>query len=76
MTKWLPVQGICKRYDIKERSVDRWVKAKILPDPVYIRGRRYWSSEQLDQRDEARLAVTNWKPIGDAAKAVVDKVRP
>ena len=53
MTKWLPAKGVCNRYDISERTIDRWVETQILPTPVYIRGRRYWSSEQLDQRDEA-----------------------
>ena len=57
MTKWLPAKGVCNRYDISERTIDRWVETQILPTPVYIRGRRYWSSEQLDQRDEARLNV-------------------
>ena len=59
MTKWLPAKAVSKRYDISERTVDRWVETQILPTPVYIRGRRYWSSEQLDQRDEARLAVAH-----------------
>ena len=57
MTKWLPAKGVCNRYDISERTIDRWVETQILPTPVYIRGRRYWSSEQLDERDEARLTV-------------------
>ena len=48
MTKWLPAKGVCNRYDISERTIDRWVETQILPTPVYIRGRRYWSSEQLD----------------------------
>ena len=59
MTKWLPAKGVCNRYDISERTIDRWVETQILPTPVDIRGRRYWSSEQLDQRDEARLAVAH-----------------
>jgi hypothetical protein len=43
MTKWLPAKAVSKRYDISERTVDRWVETQILPTPVYIRGRRYWS---------------------------------
>ena len=57
MTKWLPAKGVCNRYGISERTLDRWVETKNLPTPVFIRGRRYWPVEQLDQHDEARLAV-------------------
>jgi hypothetical protein len=39
-------------------TLDRWVKRGLLPSPIYIGGRRYWSSEQLDAHDQARLAVS------------------
>ena len=39
-------------------TLDRWVKRGLLPPPVYIGGRRYWSSDQLDAHDQARLAVS------------------
>lgn len=38
-------------------TLDRWVKRGLLPPPVYIGGRRYWDSGQLDAYDEARRAV-------------------
>jgi predicted DNA-binding transcriptional regulator AlpA len=55
--RWLVVQAVCARYSISDRTVDRWVEAGVLPKPVYIQGRRYWSEESLNERDEARLVV-------------------
>ena len=53
------------RYGISDRTVDRWTEADELPKPVYIRGRRYWSEESLDERDKARL--TTAQPDEEAA---------
>lgn len=57
MSKLLHLRAVCIRYGISDRTVDRWVEAGVLPKPVYIRGRRYWSEKSLNERDEARLVV-------------------
>jgi len=60
---WLPSSLVRERYrglkpnsKISFRTLDRWVERGLLPPPVYFGGRKYWSSEQLDQRDAARAA--------------------
>jgi predicted DNA-binding transcriptional regulator AlpA len=56
--KFLNVRAVCARYsNISDRTVDRWLQSGVLPKPLYIQGHRYWSSEQLDERDKARLAA-------------------
>ena len=63
---WLPSTAVRRRYvglhnpdkPISAMTLDRWVKRGLLPSPVYIGGRRYWSSEQLDAHDQARLAIS------------------
>lgn len=68
---WLPSSAVRERYrgikhdKISFRTIDRWVERGILPKPVRIGTRRYWSSEQLDQYDQARLAVA--QTDGEAA---------
>ena len=58
MSQLLHMRAVCARYGISDRTVDRWVEAGELPKPMYIQGRRYWSAESLDERDEARKAET------------------
>ena len=58
MTKYLPLKSVSARYGISDRTVDRWIETGDLPPATYIRGRRYWSAESLDERDEARKAET------------------
>ena len=58
MTHLLHVRAVCARYGVSDRTIDRWVEAGELPKPMYIQGRRYWSAESLDERDEARKAET------------------
>jgi predicted DNA-binding transcriptional regulator AlpA len=57
MSKLLHLRAVCTRYGISDRTVDRWVEAGVLPKPVYIQCRRYWSEESLDEYDRARLAA-------------------
>jgi predicted DNA-binding transcriptional regulator AlpA len=57
MPKWLPIRGVCNRYNVSERTVDRWTEAGALPQPVCIRRRKYWSEQDLDEHDEARKTV-------------------
>jgi predicted DNA-binding transcriptional regulator AlpA len=56
MPRLLHLRAVCARYGISDRTVDRWVEAGELPKPMYIQGRRYWSEESLNERDDARKA--------------------
>ena len=63
---WLPSTAVRRRYvglhnpdkPISAMTLDRWVKRGLIPSLVYIGGRKYWSSEQLEAHDQARLAVS------------------
>jgi DNA-binding transcriptional MerR regulator len=40
-----------ERHGVSTRTVDRWSEDGILPEPVRIRGRKYWPSTVEPQRD-------------------------
>lgn len=55
--RYINIHGVCARYDIKRRTVWRWVKAKILPPPQYINGPASgarWRVSKLDELDAQR----------------------
>jgi hypothetical protein len=55
--KYLGKPRLAIRYDITVRTVDRWIKAKILPNPdLQIRGRSYWDEVALDRHDRRAVA--------------------
>jgi DNA-binding transcriptional MerR regulator len=56
MTRKLPARALCERYQISDRTLDRWTEAGVLPPPMYIRGRRYWDQEQIEQLERERMA--------------------
>jgi hypothetical protein len=43
---------LAHRYNVSTRTVDRWVDAGILPEPVHIRGRKYWPIDAKPQHDD------------------------
>jgi DNA-binding transcriptional MerR regulator len=47
----LPTRSVCERYNISDRTVDRWLESGILPPPVRINGLRYWRQRELEQRE-------------------------
>jgi len=52
-------QALCERYDITSRTVDRWVQTGILPKPMVINKIRYWDEDEIDRRDQERMAEAN-----------------
>jgi hypothetical protein len=55
MPRKIPIQAVRRRYgDRSIRTIDRWVKKRILPEPEYINGLRYWDESELDRCDAAR----------------------
>lgn len=54
---WLNSAAVCERYNISPRTLYRWTDLGLLPDPVQFNKRKFWSREQLDACDRARLAV-------------------
>jgi DNA-binding transcriptional MerR regulator len=49
--RMLPTRSVCERYNISDRTVDRWLESGILPPPVRINGLRYWRQRELEQRE-------------------------
>ena len=68
---WLNSAAVCQRYQIGSRTLYRWVAHGVLPEPVYMRGRKYWPVEQLDACDQARMAVSQ-----PSARQMIDRVQP
>ena len=49
--RMLPTRSVCERYNISDRTVDRWVENGILSRPLRINGLRYWPERELEQRE-------------------------
>ena len=54
MARKLTARALQERYGVVDRTLDRWVKAGILPEPMRINHRRYWDEAQVEERDRAR----------------------
>jgi DNA-binding transcriptional MerR regulator len=67
---WLDSAAVCERYNISTRTLSRWTDQGLLPAPVYFNRRKYWSREQLETRDKARLAVSQ-----PTARQMIDRVQ-
>jgi hypothetical protein len=44
---------IAERHKVSIRTVERWVEAGILPQPLRIRGRKFWPRGTLAKTDTA-----------------------
>jgi hypothetical protein len=55
LKKLLPARAVATRYDVCMKSLDRWLEEKILPEPVRIRGRRYWYEHDLEKLERASV---------------------
>jgi hypothetical protein len=60
--KYIAKRGVANRYNVVPRTVDRWVKAKILPPPAReINTRKYWDAASLDEHDRQQTAAAGAK---------------
>jgi predicted DNA-binding transcriptional regulator AlpA len=52
----LPTRAVMARYDVSDRTIDRWVADPSLgfPKPIRIKRRRYWDEDALDEFDAAQ----------------------
>jgi hypothetical protein len=55
----MPARKVQERYDIADRTLDRWLESKTLdfPRPVVINKRRYWRIAELEMWERARSAA-------------------
>ena len=44
---------LAERHKVSIRTVERWVEAGILPQPLRIRGRKFWPAGTLARLDDA-----------------------
>jgi hypothetical protein len=53
----LPARRVCQRYDVCDRTLDRWVANPKLnfPKPMYVNKRRYFDEDELDAFDRSRV---------------------
>jgi hypothetical protein len=56
----LPASKICERYNVVDRTLDRWLKNPKLnfPRPLYINKRRYFDLSAVEKWERAQAAGT------------------
>jgi predicted DNA-binding transcriptional regulator AlpA len=58
MARKLTTRAVQKRYnEVADRTIDRWVKAGIFPQPMRINKIRYWDEDEVEQYDRERMAA-------------------
>ncbi len=58
--RYLGIRGVCERYSISPRTVWRWIRKGILPEPIYFDGASSggrWQVDELDRRDAERESL-------------------
>jgi predicted DNA-binding transcriptional regulator AlpA len=55
----LPARNVLKRYDIADRTLDRWLNNELLgfPRPIVINKRRYFRECELQDWERARATA-------------------
>jgi hypothetical protein len=50
---YLRKRSVADRYAVTPRSIERWVKKKVLPPPMYLPGVEFplWAEDELDAHD-------------------------
>ena len=50
----LTARLVAEKYGVCGETVNRWIKAGILPPPLWINGVRYFDEAELENRDRER----------------------
>jgi predicted DNA-binding transcriptional regulator AlpA len=58
--KLVPTKRVAERYDSSTRTIERWTDDPTLnfPKPIYIKRRRFWREDELDDFDAAQAEGT------------------
>jgi DNA-binding transcriptional MerR regulator len=78
LNRMLPMRLVRERYNISDRTVDRWLESGILPPPIRINGLRYWREKDLARREQEIEQCDKgdtWQTLGEAAAKVVRKLK-
>jgi len=54
--KLVTARRLCERYGVVPRTIDRWLAAGLLPEPLRINTIRYWNLDEIEQRDQERAS--------------------
>jgi predicted DNA-binding transcriptional regulator AlpA len=55
--RMLPMGQLRRRYNVTDRTIDRWLERGILPSPVRINRVRYWRESDIVQFERALLST-------------------
>jgi predicted DNA-binding transcriptional regulator AlpA len=55
----LPSRAVRERYQVTNRTLDRWILNEKLgfPKPIMINGRRYWDEAEIVEWERSRAAA-------------------
>jgi predicted DNA-binding transcriptional regulator AlpA len=53
----LTMRLLCDRYDVCDRTIDRWTATGVLPKPMVINRIRFWDEDEIEQRDRERMVT-------------------
>jgi predicted site-specific integrase-resolvase len=51
----LSTRKLRERYGVTDRTILRWERAGILPDPTWIRKRKHWRLSELERAERAGM---------------------
>jgi len=55
----LTTKLLMDRYNVSDRTIDRWTETGVLPKPMVINRIRFWDEDEIDRRDQERMAEAN-----------------
>jgi hypothetical protein len=57
-------------HSVSTKTLDRWIERKVLPEPVYIRNRKYFPADVVPQQGERPPRGLRTAAQRDATEAV------
>ena len=53
----LPMGQMRERYSVSNRTIERWLEAEILPQPVRLGQNRFWRLSDLERIERDRVGI-------------------
>jgi hypothetical protein len=78
MGQMLPTKSVRERYQVNQRTIDRWLDDEKLnfPRPILVNNRRYFPLDQLEAWEISRVRIQPAPPRGVAAKPRPKTTKP
>jgi predicted site-specific integrase-resolvase len=67
MKRMLTKKQMAERYQVTNRTVERWTADKILPAPTIINKRWYFNEADIEQRERERMGAAQQPETNNAA---------